>query len=146
MLAKGQVREGPFGEFVGFSAPEGDAPILQITAVTHRAKPIYHAINGYGRETVMLRKYVLEASLLKAVGLPELVTDSLADYEALTAKLAGDPPLLRAIRDRLAENRASQPLFDMDRLCRHIEAAYRTMWDIHARGERPQNFAVAALQ
>jgi 2,5-furandicarboxylate decarboxylase 1 len=67
MLAEGQVREGPFGEFVGFLAPEGDAPILQATAVTRRAKPIYHAINGYGRETVMLRKYVLEASLLKAV-------------------------------------------------------------------------------
>ena len=30
-------------------------------------KPIYHAINGYGRETVMLRKYVLEASLLKVL-------------------------------------------------------------------------------
>lgn len=61
------VREGPFGEFVGFSSPEGDAPVLTITALTHRKKPVYHAINGYGRETVMLRKYVLEASLLKGV-------------------------------------------------------------------------------
>jgi 2,5-furandicarboxylate decarboxylase 1 len=59
--------EGPFGEFVGFSAPKDDAPVLKISAVTHRKKPIYHAINGYGRETVMLRKYVLEASLLKGV-------------------------------------------------------------------------------
>ncbi len=67
MLAREQAREAPFGEFAGFSAPEGDAPILQVTAVTRRAKPIYHAINGYGRETVMLRKYVLEASLLKGV-------------------------------------------------------------------------------
>lgn len=61
------VREGPFGEFVGFSSPEGDAPVFNVTAVTHRRKPVYHAINGYGRETVMLRKYVLEASLLKGV-------------------------------------------------------------------------------
>lgn len=59
--------EGPFGEFVGFAAPAADAPVLQITAVTHRAKPIYHVINGFGRETIILRKYVLEASLLKVL-------------------------------------------------------------------------------
>lgn len=61
------VREGPFGEFIGFASPQGDAPVFDISAVTHRKKPIYHAINGYGRETVMLRKYVMEASLLKGV-------------------------------------------------------------------------------
>jgi 2,5-furandicarboxylate decarboxylase 1 len=61
------VREGPFGEFVGFPSPEDDAPVLVVDCVTHRRNPVYHAINGYGRETVMLRKYVLEASLLKAV-------------------------------------------------------------------------------
>jgi 2,5-furandicarboxylate decarboxylase 1 len=61
------VREGPFGEFIGFSSPQGDAPVFDISAVSHRNKPIYHAINGYGRETVMLRKYVMEASLLKGV-------------------------------------------------------------------------------
>jgi len=61
------VREGPFGEFVGYLSPVGDAPVVEITAVTSRARPIYHAINGYGRETVMLRKYVLEASLLKVL-------------------------------------------------------------------------------
>jgi 2,5-furandicarboxylate decarboxylase 1 len=71
------VNEGPFGEFVGYLSPEAHAPILHITAVTHRAKPIYHAINGFGRETVMLRKYVLEASLLKVLGpaIP-IVTDA----------------------------------------------------------------------
>ncbi|MGQ7793149.1 UbiD family decarboxylase [Faunimonas sp. B44] len=68
ILARDAAMEGPFGEFVGFAAPAADAPVLQVTAVTHRKKPIYHAINGYGRETVMLRKYVLEASLLKVLG------------------------------------------------------------------------------
>jgi protein O-GlcNAc transferase len=86
------------------------------------------------------------ASLLNAVGLPELVSASLEDYEPLAAKLASDAPLLQGIRRRLAESRATQPLFDMDRLCRHIEAAYLTMWDIHARGERPRHFAVAPLR
>ncbi|HAA90945.1 MAG TPA: hypothetical protein DCS82_03125 [Rhodospirillaceae bacterium] len=77
MLASETVREGPFGEFVGFLSPEGDAPVVEITAVTHRERPIYHAINGYGRETVMLRKYVLEASLLNVLqtAIP-IVTDA----------------------------------------------------------------------
>jgi len=60
-------RRGPFGEFVGFAAPAADAPVLQITAVTRRRRPIYHVINGFGREPIMLRKYVLEASLLKVL-------------------------------------------------------------------------------
>jgi 2,5-furandicarboxylate decarboxylase 1 len=41
--------------------------VLEIAAITHRERPIYHAISGYGRETVMLRKYVLEASLLNVL-------------------------------------------------------------------------------
>jgi 2,5-furandicarboxylate decarboxylase 1 len=67
ILANEVAPEGPFGEFIGFAAPPADAPVLQITAVTHRARPIYHIINGFGRETIMLRKYVLEASLLKVL-------------------------------------------------------------------------------
>jgi 2,5-furandicarboxylate decarboxylase 1 len=61
------VREGPFGEFVGYLSPEGDAPIFEVTALAHRNDPVYFAINGVGRETIMLRKYVMEASLLKAL-------------------------------------------------------------------------------
>jgi 2,5-furandicarboxylate decarboxylase 1 len=67
MLADQEEPEGPFGEFIGFAAPAAPAPVLKVSAVTHRSKPIYHAINGYGRETVVLRKYVLEASLLKVL-------------------------------------------------------------------------------
>jgi len=59
--------EGPFGEFVGYAAAVAPTPVLRVTALTRREKPVYHAINGFGRETVMLRKYVLEASLLKVL-------------------------------------------------------------------------------
>jgi 2,5-furandicarboxylate decarboxylase 1 len=69
--------EGPFGEFVGYLSPQAPAPILRVGAITHRRRPIYHAINGFGRETVMLRKYVLEASLLKVLGpAVPIVTDA----------------------------------------------------------------------
>jgi 2,5-furandicarboxylate decarboxylase 1 len=67
LSASETVREGPFGEFIGFMSPADAAPVFEVSAVTHREHPIYLAINGYGRETIMLRKYVLEASLLKAV-------------------------------------------------------------------------------
>ncbi|MDB5597515.1 MAG: UbiD family decarboxylase [Hyphomicrobiales bacterium] len=67
ILTTEEAQEGPFGEFVGFMAAAAPAPVLKISAVTHRRNPIYPAINGYGRETIMLRKYVLEASLLKVL-------------------------------------------------------------------------------
>lgn len=61
------VDEGPFGEFVGYPSDSGPAPVFRITAMTRRADAVYHAISGAGRETVMLRKYVLEASALRAL-------------------------------------------------------------------------------
>jgi 2,5-furandicarboxylate decarboxylase 1 len=61
------VHEGPFGEFVGYHSDAGPSPIVRVTALTHRHQPVYHAINGAGRETVMLRKYVMEASALRAL-------------------------------------------------------------------------------
>ena len=82
------------------------------------------------------------ASLLQAVGLPELVTQSLAEYEARALQLAQDPALLRALRDKLRDNRLSQPLFNTAGFARDIEAAYTTMWEITKRGEPPQSFAV----
>ncbi|MBI4293927.1 MAG: UbiD family decarboxylase [Betaproteobacteria bacterium] len=67
LLPDETVREGPFGEFVGYLSPEADAPVFEVSALAHRSRPIYHAINGVSREPVMLRKYVMEASLLKAL-------------------------------------------------------------------------------
>jgi predicted O-linked N-acetylglucosamine transferase (SPINDLY family) len=83
-------------------------------------------------------------SLLHAVGLPELITRSLADYEALALKLAGDPALLASFRQRLARDRETSPLFDTRRFTRHIESAYTAMWERTQGGEPPESFAVAA--
>jgi protein O-GlcNAc transferase len=85
------------------------------------------------------------ASLLAAVGLPELITDNLADYEALAVKLATTPALLAAIRERLLVGRETSPLFDTDRFRRHIESAYLTMYERHLSGAAPESFDVAAI-
>jgi predicted O-linked N-acetylglucosamine transferase (SPINDLY family) len=84
------------------------------------------------------------ASLLNAVGLSELVTHSIEDYEALALRLAKDPSLLEGYRNQLAKNRLTHPLFDTDRFRRHIEASYLQMWEIWQRGEQPRSFAVEA--
>jgi len=82
------------------------------------------------------------ASLLKTVGLDELITNSLQDYEALARKLADDPGRLRALRERLTRNSTTHSLFDTKRFTRHIEAAYTAMWRRHQEGEAPKAFAV----
>jgi predicted O-linked N-acetylglucosamine transferase (SPINDLY family) len=83
------------------------------------------------------------ASLLYAIGLPELVTHGLEEYEACALRLATEPSLLGTLRDRLSRNRPTHPLFDSDRYRRHIEAAYTTMWELWQRGESPRNFAIS---
>src|SRR6516162_1117897 len=84
------------------------------------------------------------ASLLNAIGLPELVTHSIEDYETLALRLAKHPSLLEGYRNRLATNGLTHPLFDIDRFRHHIEAAYLQMWGIWQRGEQPRSFAVEA--
>ncbi|MBS0519737.1 MAG: tetratricopeptide repeat protein [Proteobacteria bacterium] len=85
------------------------------------------------------------ASLLNAVGLPELVTGNLADYEALAFRLATTPTLLAEIRAKLQAQRLTAPLFDTGRTCRHLESAYAGMYERCLRGEAPAGFDVAPL-
>jgi protein O-GlcNAc transferase len=83
------------------------------------------------------------ASLLSAVGLPELMTRSAGEYEELACALAGSPHRLARLREQLARNRSTMPLFNTRRMTRDLEAAYSEMWQRHQRGERPAAFAVA---
>jgi predicted O-linked N-acetylglucosamine transferase (SPINDLY family) len=82
------------------------------------------------------------ASLLRAVGLPELMTESLEAYKALAIDLAGDPLRLAAMRARLAEQRAQSPLFDAAAFARGMEDAFTTMAERHRAGATPDHFIV----
>jgi protein O-GlcNAc transferase len=84
----------------------------------------------------------MAGSLLCAVGLPELVTTSVSEYENLARQLARDPVRLTAIKPTLARNRDSYPLFDTARFTRHLESAYATIHDRLQRGLPPATFAV----
>jgi predicted O-linked N-acetylglucosamine transferase (SPINDLY family) len=85
-------------------------------------------------------------SLLHAAGLPDLVTASLADYEALALDLAHDPQRLGSLRERLATNRETMPLFDSPRYTRNLEALYHRMWDEFCRqpGSHPAREPISA--
>lgn len=80
------------------------------------------------------------ASLLKAIGLPELVVERLEDYERLAIELARDPARLAALRARLAQNRLMRPLFRSADFTRTLERAYERMWALRQAGEAPRFF------
>jgi glycosyl transferase family 41/tetratricopeptide repeat protein len=71
----------------------------------------------------------MAASLLQAIGLPELITTSSADYERRAVQLATEADALLRIRQRLAENRLSSALFDTPRFARNLEAAYEKIYE-----------------
>ena len=82
------------------------------------------------------------ASCLHAVGLPELVTNSLSDYENLAITLARDSARLQAIRNTLAANIPHSALFDVQKFTRNLETAFATMWQRGHSGAAPASFTV----
>jgi predicted O-linked N-acetylglucosamine transferase (SPINDLY family) len=74
------------------------------------------------------------ASLLKAVGLPELIVSTPEHYEELAVQLATDAQRLSEIKQRLAGNRLTAPLFDTQGYTRHIETAYTTLYERYRTG------------
>jgi len=85
------------------------------------------------------------ASQLKAMGLPELVTNSQAEFEALAVALAHDRPRLAALRQKLEDNRHSTPLLDTKRYTRHFELALTMANERHRAGLPPTDFDVPPL-
>jgi protein O-GlcNAc transferase len=82
------------------------------------------------------------ASLLNAIGLPELTTTTLEAYEALAIELATQPEKLACIKETLAANRLTTPLFDTRLSTRHLEAAFSAMHERHQAGLPPDHIAV----
>ena len=82
-------------------------------------------------------------SLLNAVCLPELVTSTPAQYEALAIELATNPQKLAGIKQKLADNRLVAPLFDTERFARHIEAAYTIMMERHWADMPPDHIEIS---
>ena len=85
------------------------------------------------------------SSIVRAAGLPELATPSMAAYEALARRLATEPGALAALRARLVQGRARCALFDTPRYVRHLEAAYEHMFQRARQGLPPQGTQIPPL-
>jgi len=85
------------------------------------------------------------SSLLYTVGMGELVTTSLEEYEIVARNVALDPPALLRLRALLEAARAGNSLFDTVRYARHLELAYERMIEAHRAGQPARPIEVAAL-
>jgi predicted O-linked N-acetylglucosamine transferase (SPINDLY family) len=84
----------------------------------------------------------MTASLLKAIGMPELVAHSLAQYEDLALTLARSPARLASLKDQLLRNKTRTTLFDTQRFCRNLEAAFGEVRRVSEAGEQPSSFSI----
>ena len=83
------------------------------------------------------------ASLLHALGLPELITNSQEEYEALAIALAKNPEKLAEVKARLVTNRLTMPLFNTPLFTQNIEAAYKQMYERYQADLPPDHFFVS---
>jgi protein O-GlcNAc transferase len=86
------------------------------------------------------------ASLLQTVGLPDLITASLAQYKNLALELAQDSHRLKELRRRVEQGRQRSALFDANLFARHLEAAYKSIWAHHLSGQAPASMHIKSIQ
>lgn len=86
----------------------------------------------------------MAASLLNAIHLPELITYTQEEYEALAITLATHPNKLLNIKQRLAKNRLTTPLFDIQQFTQHIEAAYTKMHERYQANLMPDHLNITS--
>ena len=84
-------------------------------------------------------------SLLKAIGLPELITSTPKEYEEKVLHLIKHPEALLQVKEKLKKNRLTMPLFKTHRLVQHFERAYMMMWERREKGLPPEAFKVPAI-
>lgn len=84
----------------------------------------------------------VSASILTAVGLPELIARTCEEYEQIALRLANYPEKLDELRKKLAKNRLKKPLFDTPRFVMNLETAYEAMWKTFLAGKDPSAIRV----
>jgi predicted O-linked N-acetylglucosamine transferase (SPINDLY family) len=82
------------------------------------------------------------ASLLRAIGLPELVTETQSEYEAIAIELATNPAKLQEIKDKLEKNRLTTPLFDTLRFTKNFESALIAMYERYRANLPPDHIYI----
>ena len=82
------------------------------------------------------------ASILSALNLPELITNTSEEYEALAIELATNPEKLKIIKDKLVNNLSTAPLYNTPLFTKNLETAYTEMYERHHKGLEPDHIYV----
>ncbi len=95
--------------------------------------------------TIMGKSFAsrVAASLLNAIGLPELIVDTQKEYEAMAIELALNPNKLADIKQKLSENRLSAPLFDTPLFTKNLELAYSKMYERYQNDLDPEHIVIS---
>ena len=88
----------------------------------------------------------MSASILAAIGLPEMVANSLDHYESVAVGVASHPHDLARIKKALVHNRSTKPLFSTPLFVKHLEYAYERMWQNFMIGDNPGHIRVPELR
>jgi predicted O-linked N-acetylglucosamine transferase (SPINDLY family) len=80
----------------------------------------------------------MSESILRTMGMPELILGTLVQYEERVIAIANNPNYLKEIKDKIAVNLQTSHLFNTDLYTRNLEALYGKMWEIYAGGEKPR--------
>ena len=86
------------------------------------------------------------ASLLNAIGMPELIVETQEQYESLAIELAHTPARLSALKEKLQQNRLTTPLFDTGLYTRNLEAAYSAMYERYQSDMPPDHIHLSDQQ
>jgi len=83
------------------------------------------------------------ASMLNAIGLPELITYSENEYKNKAIEIAKNPILLRAIKKKLEKNKFSKPLFNVKLFTKNIESAYTKIYKNYIKNQKIENIEIS---
>jgi protein O-GlcNAc transferase len=84
----------------------------------------------------------MASSLLKSLGMNELITTNELDYEKLALDLAQNTDKIAYIKQKLIKNRKSMPLFNTELFTRHLEDGYKRAYQKSLNGEKPDTIIV----
>jgi predicted O-linked N-acetylglucosamine transferase (SPINDLY family) len=85
----------------------------------------------------------IAAGLLNAIGLPEMITSTQGEYEALAIQLATEPEKFAAIKQKLRENMTTAPLFDTPQYTKDLEAIYTQMYERYQHDLEPEHITIS---
>ncbi len=115
---------------------------MSVPTDEHYLPLLYVAAQARPGDTTLSFASRMAASLLRTLNLPELITANLQDYEDRAVALATTPGHMAAVKQRLAQGRATGLLYDTARFARHMEAAYTQMVQRHDAGLPPDHLTI----